>query len=108
MSDQIGGQREWAEDETALCQEISQKSGIPLPTGPVGQQLPCLMTFIRSRVNDAYRPSTSRDNEKASTLSIFDDQLTTYNNTRLYTLNRLNFDAAYEFLLPRAVAYSGG
>ncbi|MBI3301592.1 MAG: hypothetical protein HYZ72_05890 [Deltaproteobacteria bacterium] len=99
---------EWAEDKTALCQEISQRSGVPLPTGPAGQALLCLMPFIRTYVKDTYQPSQSGYNDKTSTYSIFNAELTKYHHTHLYTLNRFNFEAAYPFLIKRAVGYSAG
>src|SRR5207247_9014490 len=98
----------WDEDKTALCQAISEKSGIPLPTGPAGNLLPCLMTFISTYVHDFYQSGQSGYNDKTSTYSIFNAELTTYDNKQIYTLNRFNFEAAYQFLIKRAVGYSTG
>lgn len=51
-------------------------------------------------------------NKRATTLSIFDDELKNYiapQGTRgLFSLNRLNFEEANKFLIPRAVGYSAG
>lgn len=96
--------------------------GKPVPTGPDGKPLSGKMTFLRNTVTDKYRPSSSKVNDKASTYSIFDADLTKYNKTytyydfwgkahttnKVFTLNRFNFDAAHEFLIPRAVGYSAG
>jgi hypothetical protein len=108
----------WQEDQTALCNQIN----MPRPSGPNGQPLPCVMTFVETPVDDAYRPG-NEVNRKASTYSIFNADLTIYNKTvtytdpatgqtfttpTLYTLNHFNFDAAHQFLIPRAVGYSAG
>ena len=66
------------------------------------------MTFYRTTVNDTYRPSESRTNEKTSTSSIFDQNLVVKGLTPVSSLNRFNFNAAHEFLIPRAVGYSAG
>ncbi len=68
-----------------------------------------------------------KPNPRSASVSIFDQDLKTYNKTitydtdpfdpnfnievtvdRIPTLNRFNFRAAHEFLIPRAVAYSVG
>lgn len=64
------------------------------------------------------------NNARASSLSYFDDELTKRNlkkeivqypleiqvlvEYRVFTLNRFNFKAAHDFLIPRAVSYSSG
>jgi hypothetical protein len=96
------------EDKTALCQEISEHSGAPLPRDGAGQALPCLMAFIGTDVEDSYRPDQSGQNAKTATFSIFDAELTKYFQIRLATLNKFNFEAAYPFLMKRAVGYSAG
>ena len=67
------------------------------------------------------------DNKRAASLSFFDDELTKRDlpiirmvwdtilmknvpvtEYRDFTLNKFNFDAAHQFLLPRAIAYSAG
>src|SRR5262249_16293117 len=58
------------EDKTALCQEISERNGVPLPRDAAGQPLPCAMAFIGTNVVDAYRPDQSSHNAKTSTYSI--------------------------------------
>lgn len=108
------------EDMSALCEKI----GLPTPPGPNGP-LPCVMRFVKTRVIDAYRPGTAaeEENARASTYSIFNADLSTYNEQVtytdpttgqlfmtpvLYTLNSLNFDARNEFVIKRAVGYSAG
>ena len=106
-------------DQTALCNQI----GAELPLGQEGNPLPCIMTFLGTRVTDQFRSGKSQDNDKTSTFSIFDADLTNFNeqvtypdpftgqlitSSRLYTLNTENFDAANELLIPRAVGYSAG
>ncbi|BAV33338.1 hypothetical protein SCL_1023 [Sulfuricaulis limicola] len=68
-----------------------------------------------------------KPNSRSASVSIFDQDLKTYNQTityntdpldpifnvqvttdRLLTLNRFNFKKAHDFLIPRAVAYSAG
>jgi len=58
------------------------------------------------------------ENPRASTESIFDEDLnipitydagaSQFTSNRLFSLNYLNFDQAYEYLIPKAVAYSAG
>jgi hypothetical protein len=78
----------------------------------------CKMTFWSSIVSDMLA-NTSTVNTRASTESAFDEDLNgliiNYDNEtgiiqtgRLFSLNRLNFDAAYPFLIPKAVSYSAG
>lgn len=101
---------EWAEDKTDLCLELSLQNHVPLPTGPDGQALPCLMTFISTYVGDAYRPSANALNKRTSTHSLFTADLKAFNEDGIqsYTLNRFNFQDAYQFLIPRAIGYSAG
>lgn len=102
--------------------DLFAAKGEPVPVGADGKPLSGKMTFFRNTVADHYRPTLTRVNDKASTYSIFDADLTKYNKTytyydfwgkahttnKLFTLNRFNFDAAHEFLIPRAVGYSAG
>jgi len=78
----------------------------------------CSMTFYRSQIADNLTGETA-ENSRASTESVFDedlqgsifsyDTLTGHVETgRIFALNRLNFDAAYQFLIPKAVNYSAG
>ena len=83
----------------------------------------CSMTFITNTVTDSLRPNMTAINERASTLSVFTQDLELYTKTVRYTdpqdgmgwstqqimtLNQFNFAAAHQFLIPRAVGYSAG
>lgn len=101
-----------------LCQQLNQVGPIDLPPNS-----PCEIEFIENIVTDSYAPS-STPNQRAASLSLFDQYLTKYNVTnffvndgdgihmmevnRLPTINRFNIDAAHDFLIPRAVAYGAG
>jgi hypothetical protein len=76
------------------------------PQGP-NQPLAGEIWFVGTPVTDQYRPSPSL-NGRASTYSIFDADLVATQDQGAFTLNRFNYAAANEFLLPRAAAYSAG
>jgi hypothetical protein len=65
--------------------------------------------FVRTTVSDG-NTGDRVTNERASTYSIFAPDLKQYVDEPfpIFTLNRFNFSAAHEFLMPRAVAYSAG
>jgi len=82
------------------------------------------LTFYGTDIFDAFKNATTK-NDEASTLSIFNEDLAKYNAKvvyadsddpfsvsyeyeRLFTLNRFNFQAGYEHLIPKAVAYGAG
>lgn len=82
----------------------------------------CFVSFYGSEVTDALT-GTAAMNRRAATYSLFDQDLerfgatvqtvdvTTgqdYSTQKVFALNRFNFDAAHEFLIPRAVGYSAG
>lgn len=73
----------------------------------------CEIEFYATDIYDAYT-ATSSTNDRASSLSIFDQYLELrenfqgYKTDRLFTLNRFNYAAAHPFLISRAVAYSAG
>lgn len=96
-------------------------------TDASGQQQ-CLtgdLEFFPTIVNDRFS-GPPQLNPRASTLSLFDADLQNFNVRviyepdelfpgepaivvdRLFTLNKFNFDVSYQFLIPRAVAYSTG
>lgn len=91
-------------DISVLCNEVKNKN-------------PCLpeilalasnkITFFSNEVKDTLRGKTDV-NHWATSSSIFDEDLKKINKPPVYALNRFNFDAAHEFLIPRAVAYSAG
>jgi len=101
-------------------QQLFTEANMPPPRDQNGNLLQGDIVFIGSDVDGV-------PNSRASTLSIFDQDLKTYNTTvdydadpfdptstgqvivdRLFTLNQFNFRAAYPFLIPKAVAYSAG
>jgi hypothetical protein len=73
----------------------------------------CEIEFYSTEVHDAYTGTTAI-NERASSLSVFDQYLDlrpdgpTYRTDRLFTLNRYNYAAAHPFLISRAIGYSAG
>lgn len=87
----------------SLCNEAVALGRRPCAPGLTGS-----VRFRGNRVADTFRPSSSRDNPRATTFSIFDTDLVARNFSAVYTLNRFTYDAAADLLLPRAVAYSAG
>jgi hypothetical protein len=63
--------------------------------------------FIPTSGTDNFTGATV-SNPRASTFSIFSEDLRARTGLRTTTLNRFNFRAAHEHLIPRAVAYSAG
>jgi hypothetical protein len=89
-------------DETADIREL-------LP----GTTLRGTVSFYRSAITDAVSESGPTWNPRAASHSIFDRDLRQYISSteepRLFlALNRFTFDAAHQFLIPRAVSYSAG
>jgi len=76
--------------------------------GLLGPDLPGEIQFAETQVTDTYDPSKSQVNQRASSFSIFDSNLESTHIGRIFSLNIFNYDAAHEFLIPRAVAYSAG
>jgi hypothetical protein len=85
-----------------------------------GEGETCKIEFIQTTVNDAVRGAPVL-NERAASLSIFDEDIKRrgldvdvtegvqrYRTDRIFSLNRLNYRKAHEFLVPRAVGYSAG
>jgi hypothetical protein len=95
-----GAVREWV-NLAELCQSDLR---VECPSGAKGD-----IQFIMTDVEDALRPSETRRNRRASTYSIFDEDLKRVGSgRRIYALNRFNLLEAHRFLLPRAVGYSAG
>lgn len=100
---------------TIPIQTLLQEDG----TCPNGSNPACQLNgnviFSATNVNDSLSGQFVQNN-RASTFSIFDQDLKQYNAIdpvtgqpmSAYTLNRFNFRAAYPFLIPKAVAYSAG
>jgi len=101
-------------------QQLFADANLPPPRDQNGNLLQGDVVFIGSYVDGVL-------NERASTLSLFDQDLRAYHKTvsydadpfdptstgqvtvdRLFTLNQFNFRAAYPFLIPKAVGYSAG
>lgn len=76
------------------------------PQGPT-QPLSGEIWFVGTAVADQYL-STATLNPRTSTYSIFDKDLEEAGAESIFTLNRFNYHAANDFLLPRAAAYSTG
>lgn len=80
--------------------------------GPAGPEQPLTgeIWFLARAVTDLYRNDESGVNQRLSSFSIYNSDLTGLNDARAqaFTLTRFNYDAAHEFLLPRAAAYSTG
>lgn len=102
-SPKLGDATPWDDNANSLL----EREGLTVPPECLPPNQPCVMTFYRSRVQDNYRSTASKDNDYTSTSSIFDQDLEVQNK-RAFSLNRFNFDAAHEFLIPRAVAYGAG
>lgn len=66
------------------------------------------MTFFANTVQDSYLGSSAGENPRMNTYSIFDQDLIARGGAPRFALNRFNFQAAHDFLIPRAVAYSAG
>lgn len=88
--------------DPATKQEVDIKTLIP------GTGLSGIVTFYGNIVQDTLRPGETRANPRASTESIFDQDLRAIGKDPVFSLNRFNFDQAHKFLIPRAVAYSAG
>ena len=89
-----------------LCDELAANKN---PCPPALDALRgSTITFFSNKVVDTLRPDKTDVNQRATTSSIFDQDLKEANEPPVYALNRFNFDAAHEFLIPRAVAYSAG
>lgn len=90
-------------DIAVLCQEDKDRSGVPCPEGLEGK-----MSFYSNTVTDNLAPAATRENKRALTASIFDADLEGRNYAPILSLNRFNFVAVNEFMMPRAVSYSSG
>jgi hypothetical protein len=66
------------------------------------------ITFYGTNVEDRLRPSTGTFNHRSSSYSVFDPDLKRAGRAPVFSLNRFNFYAAHDLLVPRAVGYSAG
>lgn len=67
----------------------------------------CGVQFVATGVFDSYL-RTAETNTKASSYSVFSQDLELFGSQKLFALNALNFQEDWKFLLPRAIAYSAG
>lgn len=83
-----------------------------LVTHPVAHDQPCEMDFVEVAVVDGYSGGAPVPNDRAASFSVFDAELRDVDHTafglQLFTLNSINFKAAYRFLIPKAINYSAG
>jgi hypothetical protein len=102
---------------------ISPAPGFPSPSGavfslekvqitdlPFPQRPPSLIGeiwFVGTPVTDSYTGATDM-NPRASTFSIFDEDLSRYGYGWTFTMNRFNFIEQRRLLAPRAIGYSAG
>lgn len=91
----------------ALVPAMAQAAAMATSTVPPACELNGTIVFYGTTVTDNYL-GTRVQNDRASTLSIFDQDLEKNNLPLAFTLNRFNFKAAYPHLIPKAVAYSAG
>ena len=90
-------------DIATLCDEEKARGGPPCPPGLKGK-----MSFFGNNVTDNLKTQASRENKRALTASIFDADLALKKAAPVLSLNRFNFEAVNQFLLPRASSYSSG
>lgn len=67
-----------------------------------------VITFHGTEVEDRLRPLEWSFNTRTSSSSIFDPDLVNAGLPPTFSLNRFNFYAAHDLLIPRAVGYSAG
>jgi hypothetical protein len=93
------------EQMSAVCDE-AQRNGRPAcPWFVLDSDR---ISFYANEVRDSLDGSQTRMNPRAATRSLYDEDLLRLRLRPVFALNRFNFDAAYQFLLRRAVAYSAG
>lgn len=90
------------------------RQDVPIQTLCAGANPPCqnpnlrgTMTFFGNWVEDRVTGQRML-NQRASVQSVFDAELTRAGSRAVFTLNRFNYNAVHQFLIPRAVAYSAG
>ena len=67
----------------------------------------CGVQFATTDVIDSYL-GTAETNTRASSYSIFNQDLERFGSQKLFALNALNFQHDWAYLLPRAIGYSAG
>ncbi|MHB8425075.1 MAG: phospholipase C/P1 nuclease family protein [Gammaproteobacteria bacterium] len=91
--------------------EVYAELGKPVPA-QIAQfcallQSSCGIRFVSTDVVDGYTGMVIT-NDRASSYSIFNQDLEIHGSQKLFTLNVPNFQKAWLYLLPRAVGYSAG
>ncbi len=89
---------------TELCNDTNLNPPCP-PSMTARPQ--ARLTFYETTGRDNFLDAPFT-NPRASTESIFDEQLRVQGEQQVFALNRFNFDEAYKHLIPRAVAFSAG
>jgi hypothetical protein len=110
----------WLLKEAGVCRTLLDEGPAPANGQPPACELDAEVDFYWTEVHDRYSGVTDY-NLRASSLSILDEDLKpvgasstdpgsgqTVTVNRLFSMNRFNVDAAHQFLIPRAVAYSAG
>lgn len=92
---------------SADIQALCAGDGLTVPVFCENPNLTGQVFFIGTTVTDRLTGAAA-SNPFASTFSIFDPDLKNAGKNFVYTLNRFNFAAAHNFLIPRAVGYSAG
>ena len=88
--------------------DIGKKMDIPVNQLPgIVTTLTGNVTFFGNDITDFYS-GQNISNDYMTTYSIFDRDLKNKNKTPAFTLNRFNYAAMAQILLPRAVGYSAG
>ena len=93
-----------------VCDRLKQTPPLTFPA------FDCVIEFVSNEVTDSYTGQSS-NNARASTYSLFNKNLSDYDKDAIvrgsyvrsiFTLNEFNYDAAHNYLIPRAVPYSAG
>lgn len=98
-------------EATLVSKDINDPELVRRVTSP--QPMAGDITLVQTPITDAYAPSFSVPNARASTMSIWYESFFgtgPYNTVPVagFTLNSINYQAAMERLVPRATAYSTG
>lgn len=103
-----------------LCEALKQQREAGKVKVPPG--VDCEIEFVASAIASPW-PGEAATNPRASSLSLFDAEFLRYGKRytyasqysngeesldRSFTLNHFNFETAYRYLIPRAVAHSAG
>ena len=85
--------------------------GAPVAANSLDSSLPpgYFMLFISTPISETlFSEYQGKVNARTSTFSLFDQDLKLKGANFVFAVNRFNFLAAHQFLIPRAVAYSAG